>query len=67
MRYHHAERQVSFYKNGLRQGVVFSNVKSGLTPSVDLFLESTESFVEVLQVSKPMPEQEEQIFNCNFD
>lgn len=35
------ERTVSFFKNGLKQGVIFSNVKSGLTPSVDVFLDST--------------------------
>ena len=59
MMYHHAERKVSFYKNGVKQGVVFRNVKSGLTPSVDLFLDSTESYVEIMKVAKPMPEQDE--------
>lgn len=39
--YDATERTVSFYKNGVKQGVVFSNVKSGLVPSVDVFLEST--------------------------
>lgn len=39
--YDEIEKKVSFYKNGLKQGVVFTNVKSGLTPSVDVFLEST--------------------------
>lgn len=43
--YDEIEKTVSFYKNGLKQGVVFTNVKSGLTPSVDVFLESTQSFV----------------------
>ena len=43
--YDHIEKTVSFFKNGLKQGVVFSNVKSGLTPSVDIFLDSTQSFV----------------------
>ena len=35
------EKTASFYKNGVKQGVVFNNVPSGLTPSVDVFLEST--------------------------
>ena len=53
------EKTVSFYKNGLKQGVVFTEVKSGLTPSVDIFLESTQSYVQILKVCKPMPDKEE--------
>lgn len=57
--YDEIEKKVSFYKNGFKQGVVFTNVKPGLTPSVDLFLESTQSFVKILRVTKPMPDKEE--------
>jgi len=39
--YDYIERTVNFYKNGIKQCVVFTNVKSGLIPSVDLFLDST--------------------------
>ena len=65
--YDEIERTVTFYKNGLKQGVVFQDVKSGLTPSVDIFLESTQSFVQILKVSKPLPDKEEQCFNANLD
>lgn len=65
--YDEIEKTVSFYKNGLKQGVIFTNVKSGLTPSVDLFLESTDSYVYILRVSQPLPDKEEQTFNTNFE
>ena len=65
--YDHIEKTVSFFKNGLKQGVVFSNVKSGLTPSVDIFLDSTQSFVQILKVCKPVPDHEEQVFNSNIN
>jgi len=38
---------------------MFSNVKSGLVPSVDVFLESTQSFVQILKTHKPIPDKEE--------
>jgi hypothetical protein len=57
--YDEYEKTASFYKNGLKQGVVFSNVKSGLTPSVDVFLESTQSYVQILKVNRPLPDKEE--------
>ena len=53
------EKTVSFFKNGVKQGVVFTNVKPGLTPSVDVFLESTQSFVQILKVNTPIPDKEE--------
>jgi hypothetical protein len=43
--YNEIEKTVSFFKNGLKQGIVFTDVQSGLTPSVDVFLESTMSSV----------------------
>ena len=57
--YDEIEKTVSFYKNGLKQGVVFTQVQSGLIPSVDVFLESTQSLVEILRVDKPMPDKDE--------
>jgi len=57
--YDEIEKTVSFYKNGLKQGVIFTNVKSGLTPSVDLFLESTDSYVCILRVAQPLPDKDE--------
>jgi hypothetical protein len=57
--YDEIEKTVSFYKNGLKQGVIFTNVKSGLTPSVDLFLESTDSYVYILRVAQPLPDKDE--------
>ena len=57
--YDEIEKTVSFYKNGLKQGVVFTQVQSGLIPSVDVFLESTQSMVEILRVDKPMPDKDE--------
>ena len=65
--YDEIEKTVSFYKNGLKQGVVFTNVKSNLTPSVDVFLESTQSFVQILKVNMPVPDKEEQTFTTNLD
>lgn len=28
---------IKFYKNGLKQGVIFQNVNNDLTPSIDVF------------------------------
>jgi len=33
-------KSVSFYKNNINQGVAFTNVPSGLFPSLDLWFES---------------------------
>jgi len=33
-------KSVSFYKNNINQGVAFTNVSSGLYPSLDLWFES---------------------------
>jgi len=38
--YNPRERTISFYKNGYCQGVAFSDVASGLTPSLDLWFEA---------------------------
>jgi hypothetical protein len=57
--YDHIERTVNFYKNGIKQAVVFTNVKSGLIPSVDLFLDSTQSYVQIQKVTKPTPDWDE--------
>ena len=65
--YDEIEKTVSFYKNGLKQGVVFTQVQSGLIPSVDVFLESTQSLVEILRVDKPMPDKDEQSFTSNLN
>lgn len=38
--YNAREKTISFYKNGYNQGVAFSNVPQGLTPSLDLWFET---------------------------
>jgi len=40
---------VSFYKNGLNQGVAFKNVPASLYPSLDLWFES--GSIEILKVN----------------
>ena len=40
IKYDHKSRSVSFYKNGINQGIAFKNVPSGLTPSLDIWFES---------------------------
>jgi len=38
--YDRKTRSISFYKNGINQGVAFKNVPIGMTPSIDLWFES---------------------------
>jgi hypothetical protein len=40
IKYDHKSRTVSFYKNGVCQGIAFRNIPSGLTPSLDIWFES---------------------------
>jgi hypothetical protein len=40
IKYDSKNRSVSFYKNGINQGIAFRNVPSGLTPSLDIWFES---------------------------
>jgi len=40
IKYDHKCRTVSFYKNGVNQGVAFRNVPFGLFPSLDIWFES---------------------------
>jgi hypothetical protein len=40
IKYDHKSRTVSFYKNGVCQGIAFRNVPAGLTPSLDIWFES---------------------------
>ena len=47
--YDHKSRSVSFYKNGLNQGVAFKNVPSGFHPSLDIWFES--GSVEITKVN----------------
>ena len=43
---------MSYYKKGVCQGVAFSNVKSGLFPSIDLWFET--GSVMMMQTKHPM-------------
>jgi hypothetical protein len=47
IKYEHKTRNVSFYKNGIFQGIAFRNVPAGLTPSLDIWFES--GTVEILR------------------
>jgi hypothetical protein len=38
---------VSYYKNGVNQGIAFKNVPTGLVPSLDIWFES--GTVEIIQ------------------
>lgn len=40
MKYDHKTRSVSFYKNGIHQGVAFQAIQSGLVPALDIWFES---------------------------
>jgi hypothetical protein len=40
---------VSFFKNGISQGVAFRNVPNGMTPSLDIWFES--GTIEILKNS----------------
>ena len=40
IKYDNKSRNVSFYKNGIYQGIAFRNVPSGLNPSLDIWFES---------------------------
>jgi predicted transglutaminase-like protease len=44
-------RTVSFYKNGLCQGVAFTNVMSGLYPSLDVWFQAGE--IEIMSDKSP--------------
>jgi len=54
--YDYKNKTLSFYKNGINQGIAFRNVPSGLTPSLDLWFES--GSVEILKRNAP----EERVF-----
>jgi len=47
VKYDYKSRSVSFYKNGIFQGIAFRNVPSGLTPSIDIWFES--GTIEIVQ------------------
>jgi len=49
IRYDNKTRSVSFFKNGINQGIAFRNVPSGLTPSLDIWFES--GTIEILKNS----------------
>lgn len=49
IKYDHKLKNVSFFKNGINQGIAFRNVPSGLTPSIDIWFES--GTVEILKNS----------------
>lgn len=40
IKYDYKTKCVSFYKNGINQGIAFRNVPHGLTPSLDIWFES---------------------------
>lgn len=47
MNYDFKSKSVSFYKNQVFQGIAFTKVPSGLTPSLDVWFES--GSVEILK------------------
>lgn len=47
IKYDHKSRNVSFYKNGINQGIAFRNVQAGFNPSLDIWFES--GTVEILK------------------
>ena len=49
--YEHLKKQVSFYKNGINQGVAFNDVQKGLHPSLDLWFQY--GTVEILKNTAP--------------
>jgi hypothetical protein len=49
IKYDHKSRSVSFYKNGVSQGIAFKNVPAGLTPSLDIWFES--GTVEIMKTT----------------
>jgi hypothetical protein len=49
IKYDVKSRSVSFYKNGLNQGVAFKNVPANLYPSLDIWFES--GSVEIMKVN----------------
>ena len=49
IKYDYKLKSVSFFKNGINQGVAFRNVPSGLTPSLDIWFES--GTIEILKNS----------------
>ncbi len=44
------DKSVSFYKNNINQGVAFTNVPSGLYPSLDLWFES--GTIEIIKTAE---------------
>jgi hypothetical protein len=52
MKYNYVDRTISFYKNGINQGVAFSNISSGLSPSLDIWFES--GSVEIINNSNTL-------------
>jgi len=51
IQYDAKNRTVSFYKNGLCQGIAFSNVMSGFYPSLDVWFQQGE--IEILPDTQP--------------
>lgn len=51
MFYNYKNKTLIFYKNGINQGIAFTKVPSGLTPSLDIWFES--GTVEILRKCSP--------------
>ena len=51
IKYDTENRNVSFFKNGVNNGIAFTNVKENLTPSLDLWLE--EGTFEIMKTNSP--------------
>ena len=55
--YNARTQELSFYKNGINQGIAFTSVPSGMTPSIDIWFQY--GSVEILKNRKPMS-----IYDC---
>ena len=49
--YEYKNKTLSFFKNGINQGIAFKNVQPGMTPSLDLWFESGN--IEILKKYTP--------------
>jgi len=47
MKYDYTEKTLTYFKNGINLGIAFTNVPSGLTPSLDIWFE--EGYVEIVK------------------
>ena len=54
-------RTVSFFKNGINQGVAFTNIASGMQPSLDVWFQKGE--IEILPAKYPSMKKP---LKCNF-